>query len=143
MARSNIRFKNQKGSKLDDKANKGILIGFESPNNFLIYILKNRAIKSSKNVTIRADLKHDTPNKESIYINLIKGVEDILHNSSNDFPIRRAVNQILENQVIKNHIIKNQIIKNHIISNYILRIKQNLELEVKLKIILIHLQKLL
>jgi hypothetical protein len=48
--------KNKKEHKLEEKSEKGILIGFESANNFLVYIPRTRKIISSKNVSIKENL---------------------------------------------------------------------------------------
>ncbi|TVY50360.1 hypothetical protein LCER1_G008755 [Lachnellula cervina] len=48
----------RKYSKLSKKGNKGILIGFESANNFLVYLpIKNKVI-STKNLIIKEDLNY-------------------------------------------------------------------------------------
>ncbi|TVY31428.1 hypothetical protein LOCC1_G008770 [Lachnellula occidentalis] len=46
----------RKSSKLSEKSNKGILLGFESANNFLIYIPNENKVISTKNVIIKEDL---------------------------------------------------------------------------------------
>ncbi|TVY34292.1 hypothetical protein LOCC1_G008830 [Lachnellula occidentalis] len=46
----------RKSSKLSKKGNKGILLGFESANNFLIYIPNENKVISTKNVIIKEDL---------------------------------------------------------------------------------------
>ncbi|TVY51035.1 hypothetical protein LCER1_G008632 [Lachnellula cervina] len=48
----------RKYSKLSEKGNKGILIGFKSANNFLVYLpIKNKVI-STKNLIIKEDLNY-------------------------------------------------------------------------------------
>ncbi|TVY49982.1 hypothetical protein LCER1_G009162 [Lachnellula cervina] len=48
----------RKYNKLFEKGNKGILIGFESANNFLVYLpIKNKVI-STKNLIIKEDLNY-------------------------------------------------------------------------------------
>ncbi|TVY37903.1 hypothetical protein LOCC1_G007845 [Lachnellula occidentalis] len=46
----------RKSGKLSKKGNKGILLGFESANNFLIYIPSENKVISTKNVIIKEDL---------------------------------------------------------------------------------------
>ncbi|TVY50978.1 hypothetical protein LCER1_G008825 [Lachnellula cervina] len=48
----------RKHSKLSEKGNKGILIGFESANNFLIYLLLENKVISTKNLIIKEDLNY-------------------------------------------------------------------------------------
>ncbi|CAL3971484.1 unnamed protein product [Diplocarpon coronariae] len=70
-------------NKLAEKSDKGILIGFESLNNFLIYVPKNRAIISSKNVIIKENLTYSTPTdkENSDYTDFIKGIENTIDNN--------------------------------------------------------------
>jgi hypothetical protein len=62
--------------KIIEKSNRGIFIGYESDNNFLVYIPSNQKIISSKNLDIREELNYkneflkDTP--EENYSSLIK-----------------------------------------------------------------------
>ncbi|CAL3972652.1 unnamed protein product [Diplocarpon coronariae] len=81
---------NKNQNKLIEKSDKGILIGFESPNNFLIYIPKNRAIISSKNVIIKENLMYSTPTdkENSDYTDFIEGIENTIDN--NRVPKRRG-----------------------------------------------------
>ncbi|CAL3961970.1 unnamed protein product [Diplocarpon coronariae] len=81
---------NKNQNKLAEKSDKGILIGFESPNNFLIYVPKNRAIISSKNVIIKENLTYSTPTdkENSDYTDFIEGIENTIHN--NRVPKRRG-----------------------------------------------------
>ncbi|TVY22170.1 hypothetical protein LHYA1_G009216, partial [Lachnellula hyalina] len=46
----------RKHGKLSEKGNKGILIGFKSANNFLVYISNEEKVISTKNVIIKEDL---------------------------------------------------------------------------------------
>ncbi|TVY36400.1 hypothetical protein LCER1_G008868 [Lachnellula cervina] len=56
----------RKYSKLSKKGNKGILIGFESANNFLIYLLLENKVISTKNLIIKEDLVYtDKYNKSN------------------------------------------------------------------------------
>ncbi|CAL3964919.1 unnamed protein product [Diplocarpon coronariae] len=82
---------NKNQNKFAEKSNKGILIGFESPNNFLTYIPKNRAIISSKNVIIKENLTYSTPTdkENSDYTDFIKGIENTI-NSNDDFPLNTS-----------------------------------------------------
>ncbi|CAL3969519.1 unnamed protein product [Diplocarpon coronariae] len=81
---------NKNQNKLAEKSDKGILIGFESPNNFLIYVPKNRAIISSKNVIIKENLTYSTPTdkENSDYTDFIEGIENTIDN--NRVPKRRG-----------------------------------------------------
>ncbi|CAL3962787.1 unnamed protein product [Diplocarpon coronariae] len=74
---------NKNQNKLAEKSDKGILIGFESPNNFLIYVPKNRAIISSKNVIIKENLTYSTPTdkENSDYTDFIEGIENTINNN--------------------------------------------------------------
>jgi hypothetical protein len=45
-------------SKIIEKANRGIFIGYESDNNFLVYLLFNNKILSTKNLIIKEDLNY-------------------------------------------------------------------------------------
>ncbi|CZT13730.1 uncharacterized protein RCO7_11428 [Rhynchosporium graminicola] len=47
---------NKRTNKFKDKSDRGILVGYKSANNFLVYIPEKRAIISSKNVLIKEDL---------------------------------------------------------------------------------------
>ncbi|CAL3971709.1 unnamed protein product [Diplocarpon coronariae] len=71
---------NKNQNKLVEKSDKGILIGFESPNNFLIYVSKNRAIISFKNVIIKENLTYSTPTdkENSDYTDFIEGIENTI-----------------------------------------------------------------
>jgi hypothetical protein len=55
----------EKRTKLEERANKGILVGFESSNNFLVYIPTLNEVISTKDLTIKEDLYY---NKEYITI---------------------------------------------------------------------------
>jgi len=44
--------------KIVDKANKGIFISYKSDNNFLVYLLSNNKIISTKNLTIKKKLNY-------------------------------------------------------------------------------------
>ncbi|TVY50242.1 hypothetical protein LCER1_G008511 [Lachnellula cervina] len=46
----------RKHNKLSEKGNKGILIGFESANNFLVYLPIENKVISTKNLIIKEDL---------------------------------------------------------------------------------------
>ncbi|TVY34780.1 hypothetical protein LOCC1_G008913, partial [Lachnellula occidentalis] len=46
----------RKSSKLFEKGNKGILLGFKLANNFLIYIPNKNQVISTKNIIIKEDL---------------------------------------------------------------------------------------
>ncbi|CAL3971483.1 unnamed protein product [Diplocarpon coronariae] len=74
---------NKNQNKLAEKSDKGILIGFESPNNFLIYVPKNRAIISFKNVIIKENLMDSTPTdkENSDYTDFIEGIENTIDNN--------------------------------------------------------------
>ncbi|TVY85595.1 hypothetical protein LAWI1_G008091 [Lachnellula willkommii] len=48
----------RKNSKLSKKGNKGILIGFKSANNFLIYLPSKDRVISTKNLIIKEDLNY-------------------------------------------------------------------------------------
>ncbi|TVY37749.1 hypothetical protein LCER1_G008791 [Lachnellula cervina] len=48
----------RKHSKLSKKGNKGILIGFESANNFLVYLPIENKVISTKNLIIKEDLNY-------------------------------------------------------------------------------------
>ena len=47
---------NNRDNKLSSKANNGILVGFESSNNYLVYIPSKNKVISSRNVVIKEDL---------------------------------------------------------------------------------------
>ncbi|CZT11343.1 uncharacterized protein RCO7_11376 [Rhynchosporium graminicola] len=59
---------NKRTNKFEDKSDRGILIGYKSANNFLVYIPEKRAIISSKNVLIKEDLtfKDEVISKEEL-----------------------------------------------------------------------------
>jgi len=44
--------------KIVDKANRGIFIGYESDNNFLVYLPSNNKIISTKNLTMKKELNY-------------------------------------------------------------------------------------
>jgi hypothetical protein len=50
--------KEKRIGKLDDKANKGILVGFESSNNFLVYIPNLNKVINTKDILIKEDLNY-------------------------------------------------------------------------------------
>ena len=54
--------KEKRDGKLNIKANKGILIGFESSNNFLVYLPNKNKVISSRDVNIKEELAYN--NKE-------------------------------------------------------------------------------
>ncbi|CZT03146.1 uncharacterized protein RCO7_10055 [Rhynchosporium graminicola] len=59
---------NKRTNKFEDKSDRGILVGYKSANNFLVYIPEKRAIISSKNVLIKEDLtfKDEVISKEEL-----------------------------------------------------------------------------
>ncbi|CZT12082.1 uncharacterized protein RCO7_11759 [Rhynchosporium graminicola] len=59
---------NKRTNKFEDKSDRGILVGYESVNNFLVYIPEKRAIISSKNVLIKEYLtfKDEVISKEEL-----------------------------------------------------------------------------
>jgi len=50
-----LNYKKNKKNKLDNKNKKGILIGFESFNNYLIFIPKENKIINIKDIIIKKD----------------------------------------------------------------------------------------
>ncbi|TVY12516.1 Retrovirus-related Pol polyprotein from transposon TNT 1-94, partial [Lachnellula arida] len=65
----------RKNGKLSEKGNKGILIGFESANNFLVYIPSENKVISTKNLIIKEDLVYtDDYNKsdDNNYLELLE-----------------------------------------------------------------------
>jgi hypothetical protein len=70
--------------KLADKANKGILIGFNSSNNFLVYVPSQNRVINSRNVAIKEELEYkDDFIIEEDYSNLIENQKyDNLTNST-------------------------------------------------------------
>src|ERR1700712_1329518 len=68
--------KEKRIGKLDNKANKGILVGFKSFNNFLVYIPSLNKIISTKDILIKEDLdyKDDYITKDN-YNTLLKDLE--------------------------------------------------------------------
>jgi hypothetical protein len=72
--------KEKKLGKLDNKANKGILVGFESSNNFLVYIPSLNKVISTKDILIKEELsyKEDYDIKED-YNSLIENIETKLN----------------------------------------------------------------
>ncbi|CZS99481.1 uncharacterized protein RCO7_11544 [Rhynchosporium graminicola] len=59
---------NKRTNKFEDKSDRGILVGYKSANNLLVYIPEKRAIISSKNVLIKEDLtfKDEVISKEEL-----------------------------------------------------------------------------
>ncbi|CZT13744.1 uncharacterized protein RCO7_11710 [Rhynchosporium graminicola] len=59
---------NKRTNKFEDKSDRGILVGYKSANNFLVYIPEKRAIISSKNVLIKEYLifKDEVISKEEL-----------------------------------------------------------------------------
>jgi hypothetical protein len=51
--------KEKRKGKLDERANKGILVGFESSNNFLVYIPNLHEVINTKDVLIKEDLYYN------------------------------------------------------------------------------------
>ncbi|TVY50310.1 hypothetical protein LCER1_G007982 [Lachnellula cervina] len=65
----------RKYGKLSKKGNKGILIGFESANNFLVYLpIKNKVI-STKNLIIKEDLVYTNEYNKSDNNNYLELLE--------------------------------------------------------------------
>ncbi|TVY46325.1 hypothetical protein LCER1_G008261 [Lachnellula cervina] len=65
----------RKQGKLSEKGNKGILIGFESANNFLVYLPIENKVISTKNLIIKEDLVYtDEYNKsdDNNYLELLE-----------------------------------------------------------------------
>ncbi|CAL3971482.1 unnamed protein product [Diplocarpon coronariae] len=90
---------NKNQNKLAEKSDKGILIGFESPNNFLIYaysyiVPAPSYIIISKNVIIKENLTYSTPTdkENSDYTDFIEGIENTINNNQEDnrVPKRRG-----------------------------------------------------
>jgi len=50
-----LNYKVNRKGKLDDKSKKGILVDFESFNNYLIFILKENKVINTKNIIIKKD----------------------------------------------------------------------------------------
>ncbi|EKD15691.1 retrotransposon protein, putative, Ty1-copia subclass [Drepanopeziza brunnea f. sp. 'multigermtubi' MB_m1] len=71
-------------NKLADKDEKGLLVGFESANNYLIYLPSKRVVISSKNVLIKKDLKFkdELINEKSDYFDIIE--EELPSTKSDD-----------------------------------------------------------
>ena len=71
---------NKRAHKLANKSDRGILVGFESSNNYLVYLPSKRAVISSKNVLIKEDLilKDDmTEETDKIdYDNIVETLEE-------------------------------------------------------------------
>jgi hypothetical protein len=56
--------KEVRDGKLNVKANKGILVGFESSNNFLVYLPNKNKVISSRDVNIKEELAYNKELKE-------------------------------------------------------------------------------
>ena len=56
--------KERRAGKLDIKANKGILVGFESSNNFLIYLPNKNKVISSRDINIKEELIYNSEELE-------------------------------------------------------------------------------
>jgi hypothetical protein len=57
--------KERTAGKLDIKANKGILVGFESSNNFLVYLPNKNRVISSRDVNIKEELAYSKELEEN------------------------------------------------------------------------------
>ena len=56
--------KEVRDGKLNVKANKGILVGFESSNNFLVYLPNKNKVISSRDVNIKEELAYNSEELE-------------------------------------------------------------------------------
>jgi Reverse transcriptase (RNA-dependent DNA polymerase)/gag-polypeptide of LTR copia-type/Integrase core domain len=70
--------KEKRDGKLDNRANKGILVGFESSNNFLVYIPSLDTVVSTKDILIKEDLvyKDEYTTKED-YSQLLDDIKSL------------------------------------------------------------------
>ena len=53
----------ERRSKLNNKANRGILVGFQASNIYIIYTLENNRLKAFYNVLIKEGIKYDFDTK--------------------------------------------------------------------------------
>jgi len=62
-----LNYKANRKGKLDDKSKKGILVGFESSNNYLVFIPEENKVINTKDIIIKEDLiyKKDFINNEN------------------------------------------------------------------------------
>ena len=62
-----LNYKANRKDKLNNKSKKGILVGFESSNNYLVFIPKENKVINTKDIIIKEDLiyKKDFINNEN------------------------------------------------------------------------------
>src|ERR1700712_2768158 len=100
--------KEKRISKLDNKANKGILVGFESFNNFLVYIPSLNKIINTKDILIKEDLDYkDNYITKDNYNTLLKNLEitkelEIINLNSNIKSITIKSNSIIKPSIENN-----------------------------------------
>ena len=89
----------KRDNKLDNKSIKGILVGFESSNNYLIYIPSQDKIISSRDIIIKEDLSYNEPNNTTINNDLI-----LLNDLSLDYNIIKPyINNSQQESIISNN----------------------------------------
>jgi hypothetical protein len=89
--------KEKRIGKLDNKANKGILVGFESSNNFLVYIPSLNKVISTKDILIKEDLDYNDEyiNKED-YSLILDDINNLEYNISSNIETNSTKNPNLE-----------------------------------------------
>lgn len=121
--------KEKRLGKLESKANKGILVGFESSNNFLVYIPSLNKVISTKDILIKEDLDYNDNYiiKEDNYNSLLDDLElnnldsnielgeNSTNNSTKDSNIRS--NNIEDNSELEGENNSNRELLNKDISN--------------------------
>ena len=94
--------KNKRAHKLADKSDRGILVGFESSNNYLVYLPSKRAVISSKNVLIKEDLilKDDMTEETDIfdYDNIVETLKEFKGASDDIIKLISSINDEMPNK---------------------------------------------
>ena len=75
--------------KIVDKANRGIFISYKSDNNFLVFLLSNNKIISTKNLTIKEELNY----KEDYLKEVLKEDYSSLLEYSNEEDFNNKIDQ--------------------------------------------------
>ena len=90
---------NKRAHKLADKSDRGILVGFESSNNYLVYLPSKRAVISSKNVLIKEDLiLKDNITEETEFDYIIEILKEFESASNNIIKLISNINDEMLNK---------------------------------------------
>ena len=84
----------KKGKNFNNKSKKGILIRFESFNNFIIYILEDNKVIITRDIVIKEDLNYKNDYKLEEDYNTFLKVESLDYNDYNSIYNKETINNI-------------------------------------------------